>query len=180
MIRLCYEPPQEIEINRHFAQIEEIVRTFKPVRAVIDSLSTYGSSIGTSGRDYRDFFHALVVLMKEYQVTAIYNHENPEMLGMSSMMGASAVSSLVDNIILMNWVELGDTFRHGMTIAKMRSNPVNRTTHECEVINGQGMRVLPRPIAGALPLRPFASYLGLVSRAPERHSSEDTQPEVQK
>jgi circadian clock protein KaiC len=173
LIRLSFEPPQEIEIDRHFHQIEELVRTFKPQRAVIDSLSTYGSNIGTTGRDYRDFFHALVVLMKEYQVTAIYNHENPEMLGMSSMMGALSVSSLVDNIILMNWVELGDTFRHGLTIAKMRSNPTNRTTHECEVINGQGMRVLPRPIAGALPLRPFASYLGLISRAPERHNPSD-------
>jgi circadian clock protein KaiC len=167
------EPPQEIEIDRHFHQIEELVRTFKPQRAVIDSLSTYGSNIGTTGRDYRDFFHALVVLMKEYQVTAIYNHENPEMLGMSSMMGAFAVSSLVDNIILMKWVELGDTFRHGLTIAKMRSNPTNRTTNECEVIDGHGMRVLPRPIAGALPLRPFASYLGLISRAPARHNPSD-------
>jgi circadian clock protein KaiC len=173
LIQLSFEPPQEIEIDRHFHQIEELVRTFKPQRAVIDSLSTYGSNIGTTGRDYRDFFHALVVLMKEYQVTAIYNHENPEMLGMSSMMGAFSVSSLVDNIILMNWVELGDTFRHGLTIAKMRANPTNRTTHECEVISGQGMRVLQRPIAGALPLRPFASYLGLISRAPERHNPSD-------
>jgi hypothetical protein len=35
------------------------------------------------------------------------------------------------------------------------------------------MRVLPRPIAGALPVRPFASYLGLVSRSPERHPGHD-------
>jgi circadian clock protein KaiC len=172
-IRLWFEPPQEIEIDRHFSQIEDIVRTFRPRRAVIDSLSTYGSNIGTAGRDYRDFFHALVVLMKQYQVTAVYNHENPEMLGMSSMMGSSAVSSLVDNIILMNWVELGDTFRHGLTVAKMRANPTIRTTHECEIIEGQGMRVLPRPIAGGLPVRPFASYLGLISRAPERHGPSD-------
>jgi circadian clock protein KaiC len=170
LIRLWFEPPQEIEIDRHFSQIEEMVRTFRPQRVVIDSLSTYGSNIGTDGRDYRDFFHALVVLMKEYQVTAIYNHENPEMLGMSSMMGGFSVSSLVDNIILMNWVELGDTFRHGLTIAKMRANPTNRTTHECEVINGQGMRVLPRPLVGTQPVMPFASYFGLISRAPERHT----------
>jgi circadian clock protein KaiC len=173
MVRLWFEPPQEIEIDRHFAQIEEIVRTFRPRRALIDSLSTYASNIGTVGRDYRDFFHALVVLMKEYQVTAVYNHENPEMLGMSSMMGASAVSSLVDNIILMNWVELGDTFRHGMTIAKMRGSPVIRTTHECEIEDGHGMRVLPRPIHGVVPLRPFASYMGLISRAPERRTEAD-------
>ena len=54
---------------------------------MIDSLSTYGSSLGTQGRVFRDFFHALVALMKEHQIAAVYNHENPEMLGMSSMMG---------------------------------------------------------------------------------------------
>ncbi len=168
LVHLWYEPAQEFEIDRHFAQIEAIVEDFKPKRAVIDSLSTYGSSLGASERNFRDFFHAVVALMKEHQVTAVYNHENPEMLGMSSMMGEFKVSSLVDNIILMNWVELGDTFRHALTVAKMRAMPTRRTTHECEIVNGQGMKVLPRPLAGALPMVPFASYVGLISRAPER------------
>jgi circadian clock protein KaiC len=170
LVHLWYEPPQEIEIDRHFAQIEAIVEDFKPTRAVIDSLSTYGSSLGAAERGFRDYFHAIVALMKEHQVTAVYNHENPEMLGMSSMMGEFKVSSLVDNIILMNWVELGDTFRHALTVAKMRAMPTTRATHECEIVNGQGMKVLPRPLGAALPVVPFAGYLGLISRAPERRT----------
>ena len=47
--------------------------------------------------------------MKEHQVTTIYNHENPEMLGMSSIMGPYGMSSLVDNIVLH---ELGRARRH--------------------------------------------------------------------
>jgi circadian clock protein KaiC len=172
LVRLWYEPPQEIEIDRHFIQIEDVIRTYRPRRAVVDSLSTYGSNIGTSGRDYRDFFHALVVLMKQYQVTVLYNHENPEMLGMSSMLGPWAVSSLVDNIILMNWVELGDEFRHGLTIAKLRANPVRRITHEVEIVDGQGMRVLPRTISAA-PRRSFSAYRSLVARSPERTPTAD-------
>src|SRR5437762_12499762 len=43
LVHLWYEPPQEIEIDRHFAQMETLVEHFKPQRAVIDSLSTYGS-----------------------------------------------------------------------------------------------------------------------------------------
>ena len=132
--------------------------------------STYGSSLGATERNFRDFFHAIVALMKEHRVTAVYNHENPEMLGMSSMMGEFKVSSLVDNIILMNWIELGDTFRHALTVAKMRAMPTSRTTHECEIVNGQGMRVLPRPVRPALPIVPFAGYLGLIPRAPERRT----------
>jgi circadian clock protein KaiC len=167
MVRLYYEPPQEIEVDYHFHQIERIVEEFKPKRVVIDSLSTYGSTLGTDGRLFRDFFHALVALMKEHQIAAVYNHENPEMLGMTSMMGHFSLSSLVDNIILMNWIETGDEFRLGLTVAKMRGNPVHRITHECEIIDGHGMRVLPRALPVTSPAA-FSSYHGLISRAPER------------
>src|SRR5262249_10376740 len=142
VVRIEYDPPQEIEVDQHFYEIERIVEDLKPKRVVIDSLSTYGSTLGTEGRIFRDFFHALIALMKEHQVAAVYNHENPEMLGMSSMMGDFAMSSLVDNIILMNFVEINDAFRLGLTVAKMRANPTTRTTHECEIVNGEGMRVL--------------------------------------
>jgi circadian clock protein KaiC len=166
IVRLYYDPPQEIEVDYHFHKIEQIVEEFRPTRVVFDSISTYGSNLGTGGRIFRDFFHALVALMKEHQVAAVYNHENPEMLGMSSMMGDFALSSLVDNIILMNWIELGDIFRLGLTVAKMRANPTTRTTHECEIVNGQGMRVLARQLPAAI--APFSAYQSLVARTPER------------
>jgi circadian clock protein KaiC len=169
LIRLHYDPPQEIEVDQHFHEIERIMNEFQPRRVVLDSLSTYGSNMGTTGRVFRDFFHALIALMKEHQIAAVYNHENPEMLGMSSMMGDFAMSSLVDNIILMNWIETGDAFRLGLTVAKMRANPTTHTTHECEVLDGQGMRVLPRQLPVGVPQVPFSRYQGLISRAPTRH-----------
>jgi KaiC/GvpD/RAD55 family RecA-like ATPase len=116
---------------------------------------------------FRDFFHALVALMKAYQTATVYNHENPEMLGMASMMGDFAMSSLVDNIILMNWIEIGDAFRLALTVAKMRANPNDRGTHECEILAGQGLRVLPRQIPASL-ARPFSNYQNLISRNPAR------------
>jgi circadian clock protein KaiC len=94
------------------------------------------------------------------------------MLGMSSMMGDFAMSSLVDNIILMNFVEINDAFRLGLTVAKMRANPTTRRTHECEIVNGEGMRVLPRILPATIPQVPFSSYQGLISRAPTRRKEE--------
>ena len=167
LLRVQYDAPQEIEIDRHFHHIEQLVEEFKPKRVLFDSLSTYGSNLGTTGRMFRDFFHALVALMKERQTVTVYNHENPEMLGMASMMGDFHMSSLVDNIILMNWIEIGDAFRLGLTVAKMRANPNLRTTHECEIVDRQGMHVLPRQIPA--PRRdPLSNYRSLVSRAPAR------------
>jgi circadian clock protein KaiC len=168
-VRVRYDTPQEIEIDRHFDDIEQVVEEFKPTRVLFDSLSTYGSNLGVTGRSFRDFFHALVALMKEHQTATVYNHENPEMLGMASMMGDFAMSSLVDNILLMNWIEIGDAFRLGLTVAKMRGNPNARATHECEIRNGEGMHVLPREIPASV-VRPFSAYLNLISRNPSRRS----------
>jgi circadian clock protein KaiC len=167
IVRVQYDTPQEIEIDRHFHDVEKIMNDFKPTRVLFDSLSTYGSNLGVTGRTFRDFFHAMVALMKEAQTATVYNHENPEMLGMASMMGDFRMSSLVDNILLMNWIEMGDAFRLAMTVAKMRANPNMRATHECEILNGHGMRVLPRQIPAPM-IRPFSSYLNLVSRNPAR------------
>ena len=172
-VRVQYDTPQEIEIDRHFDDLERVVEEFKPPRVLFDSLSTYGSNLGVTGRSFRDFFHALVALMKEHQTATVYNHENPEMLGMASMMGDFAMSSLVDNILLMNWIEIGDAFRLGMTVAKMRGNPNARATHECEIRNGEGMRVLPREIPASI-VRPFSAYLNLISRNPVRRSDSTT------
>jgi len=172
-VRLQYDAPQEMEIDVHFHNIEQLVEDFKPKRVLIDSLSTCGANMGTGGRVFRDFFHALVALMKEHQAAAVYNHENPEMLGMSSMMGDFAMSSLVDNILLMNWIELGDAFRLGLTVAKMRANPNTRSTHECEILDGQGLHVLPRQIPGPRAHHPFSSYQNLISRAPVRQADRD-------
>ena len=180
LVKVFYDPPQEIDVDQHFHMIEETVEEFRPRRVVIDSLSTYGTTLGPRGRVFRDFFHALVALMKERQIAAVYNHENPDLLGMSSMMGDFGMSSLVDNILLLNWIELGDSFRLGLTVAKMRGNPVARATNECEIVDGRGLRVLPRQLPSAARQTPFSRYYGLISRGPERRPSSrppDADPE---
>jgi hypothetical protein len=111
-----------------------------------------------------DFLHAIVALFRQRQMTALFSHKNPEMLGMSTMSGAMAV--IVDNILLLNWVELGDTFRLGLTIAKVRAMPTSRATYECEIVDGQGLYVLPRAVP--VPQLPFARYYMLAPLARRR------------
>jgi circadian clock protein KaiC len=171
MLDVWYESPQELEVNRHFAELERRVERLTPQRVVIDSLAGYASMISPAVQ-MRDFFHAVVALLRRRTITAVFSHENPEMLGMSSMTGAMEVSSLMDNILLLNWVELGDTFRLGLTIAKARAMPTSRTTYECEIVNGRGLQVLPRAVP--VPPVPFARYYGLLSRSPERRSPDAT------
>jgi circadian clock protein KaiC len=169
VLEMWYQSPQEMELDRHFADLERRVERLRPRRVVIDSLTGYGATVSPAGH-MKDFLHAVVRFTRRQRITTVFNYENPELLGMSSMTRGMDVSSLIDNIILLNWIELGDTFRLGLTIAKARAMPTSRTTYECEVVDGHGLRVLPR----AVPVLsvPFARYYGLLSRAPERRSPE--------
>ena len=49
LVRLQYHAPQEMEIDLHFHNIEQLVEEFKPKRVLIDSLSTYGGIWGPEG-----------------------------------------------------------------------------------------------------------------------------------
>jgi circadian clock protein KaiC len=169
LIDVWYQSPQEMEVDRHFAELERRLERLDPRRVVIDSLAGYGAMIDHSAH-VRDFLYAVVGLMRQRKITAVYSLENPEMLGMSAMTGDMRISSLVDNVLLLNWVELGDTFRLGLTIAKARAMPTSRTTYECEIVDGRGLHVLPRAVP--VPQLPFARYYGLLSRAPERRNPE--------
>ena len=177
LVHLWYEPPQEFEVDRHFAQIEAIVESFKPRRAVIDSLSTYGSALGASERGFRDFFHDPVhqddVVHQRADLELPHHRRHAQHFGVLVVVDRGDLALLHQRDDGM----LGDTFRHALTVAKMRAMPTSRTTHECEIVNGQGMRVLSRTLVGALPVAPFAGYLGLISRAPERRPPQ-VAPEV--
>jgi circadian clock protein KaiC len=167
MIDIWYQSAQEMEVDRYFAELEARIERLKPRRVVVDSLAGYGAMIRPAAH-MKDFLHAVVGLMRRSDITSVFSHENPEMLGMSSMTGDMEISSLIDNILLLNWVELGDTFRLGLTIAKARAMPTSRTTYECEIVNGRGFHVLPRAVP--VPALPFSRYYGLLSRSPERRS----------
>jgi circadian clock protein KaiC len=82
-----------------------------------------------------------------------------------------AVSSIVDNIIMLNFVELGTTLRRAITVAKARGSAHQFTTREFTIGPG-GITLLPVDEATALPVLPFPSYYGLLSRAPTRLTPE--------
>ena len=106
MIRVLYDSPQELEIDAHFDRIVRTIEEHKIERLLIDGMTSYSSALGDQGL-YRDFIHSLVAYSKNDLMTAFFSYENPELFGLSNYMPDFAISSIVDNLILMNFVELG-------------------------------------------------------------------------
>jgi circadian clock protein KaiC len=118
---------------------------------------------------YREFFHALVNYTKQRLMTTFLNYENPELFGVNQFMPDFPVSSIVDNIVLLNFVELGSTLHRAITVAKTRGSNNRFMTREFTIGQG-GITILPVDESVALPILPFQSYYGLLSRAPTRLS----------
>jgi len=102
-------------------------------------------------------------------MTTFLSYENPELFGINQFMPEFPVSSIVDNIVLMNFVELGNTLHRAITVAKARGSANQFVTREFTIGQG-GITLVPTDATQALPTMPFQSYYGLLSRAPTRLS----------
>jgi circadian clock protein KaiC len=168
LIQFFYDCPRELELDVHFAHITRIIEAHQIERLIIDGMTSYMSALEDEPI-YRDFFHALISYSKERLMTTFLSYENPELFGVNQYMPEFPVSSIVDNIVLMNFVELGNTLHRALTVAKARGSGNQFVTREFTIGPG-GITLVPVDAAQELPVLPFQSYYGLLSRAPTRFS----------
>jgi len=167
-IHLVYSSPQELEVDHHFSEMVRLIKEHKIQRLVLDSMTTYSGAL-QDRQLYREFLHGVVNYAKSHLLTCLLGYENPELFGLSAFMPDFPVSSLVDNIILLNYVELNGSHRRAITVAKARGSANQFVTREFTIGQG-GIRVVPLDQNQALPALSFESYYGLLSRAPTRLS----------
>ena len=167
-IQVFYDSPQELEIDAHFDLIIRTIEKHKIQRLLIDGMTSYSNAIGDQAL-YRDFIHSLVAYSKHHLMTTFFNYENPELFGVTHYMPDYAISSIVDNLILLNFVELGTSLRRAITVAKARGSEHQFVTREFKIGPG-GISLVPIEEGKGLPVLPFQSYYGLLSRAPTRLS----------
>jgi circadian clock protein KaiC len=167
-IQFFYDCPRELELDVHFARIVRTIEEHKIERLIVDGLTSYTSALDDE-QQYREFFHALVSYSKQRLMTTFLSYENPELFGVNQFMPDFPVSSIVDNIVLLNFVELGNSLHRAVTVAKARGSANQFVTREFRIGQG-GISLVPVDEAQALPVLPFSSYYGLLSRAPTRLS----------
>jgi circadian clock protein KaiC len=167
-IQFFYDCPRELELDVHFARITRTIEAHQVERLIIDGMTSYQSALEDE-QLYREFFHALVSYSKQRLMTTFLSYENPELFGVTQFMPDFPVSSIVDNIVLLNFVELSNTMRRAITVAKARGSANQFVTREFTIGPG-GISLVPVDQAQALPVLPFSSYYGLLSRAPTRLS----------
>ncbi|HEU4775272.1 MAG TPA: ATPase domain-containing protein, partial [Telluria sp.] len=166
-----YESPLELELDVHFERIIQLVEKEGIDVVVFDSVAVYEM---TSPDEVADYLYALATFFKDRLATIFFNYESPELLGLSQISEELKGSHLVDNIILLNYVEISTVLRRAIAIPKVRGSRNQQITRE--YIIGEGGLILLDENAGnadpsgVVPQLPFSSYYGLLSRSPSRQS----------
>ena len=166
-----YESPLELELDVHFDRIVKLVEAEGIDCVVFDSCAVYEM---TSPSEVSDYLYAVATFFKDRLATIFFNYESPELLGLSQISQELKGSHLVDNIILLNYVEISTVLRRAIAIPKVRGSRNLQVTREYVI--GQGGLILLDETgadvnpAGVVPQLPFSSYYGLLSRSPSRQS----------
>lgn len=168
---LHYDSPLELELDVHFDAIVKLIEQHQVRRVLIDSLAVYEDA---DEEESRDFIYALSTYLKNHGITAILNYESPELLGLSQISRDLKASTIVDNIILLNYVEISTNLRRAITVPKVRGSNNSKRTREFRIGDG-GMAILDENAGEAkdiaeVPQLPFSSYYGLLARSPARRS----------
>jgi circadian clock protein KaiC len=168
---LLYESPLELELDVHFDAVIKMAERENIDCIVFDSVAVYEAS---SRAEAADYLYALATHFKNRLTTVFFNYESPELLGLSQISEELKGSHLVDNIILLNYVEISTVLRRAIAIPKVRGSRNQQVTREYIIAEG-GLCLLdedgsPSARANAVPQLPFSAYSSLLSRSPTRQS----------
>jgi circadian clock protein KaiC len=163
-----YESPLELELDVHFDRIVKLVEQEQIDCVVFDSIAVYEM---TSRGEVADYLYALASFFKNRLATTLFNYESPELLGVSQISEELKGSHLVDNIILLNYVEISTVLRRALAVPKVRGSRNLQVTREYTIGVG-GLLLLDESDTDTppVPQLPFSSYYGLLSRSPSRQS----------
>lgn len=126
MLVHLYDSPVELQPDIHAAKVKAVVDRIKARRIMLDSLKDIEIATPNKVR-YKDYIYSLVNQFKRQGVTTIVTNEIGELFG-PFQLSEYGVSFVVDNVILLRYVELSGRIGRAINIMKVRG-----ATHSKEI-----------------------------------------------
>jgi len=120
MLRLMYADPAEVDLNQHLGVVMEAVRTRGVRRILIDSVTNY-AVIAPNDHQFKDSLYTLVSFLKSAGVSSLFTSETPELMA-TPRITEQTVSVFVDVIMLLQYVQTGQTLSRRLLVLKTRGS----------------------------------------------------------
>lgn len=147
--------PVELNLDAAADLIREAVKTRKVQRVVIDSVAELESAVRDPER-FDDFLASLVGFLRENEVTTVMTREIAQIFGSELTIASRGLSYIVDNIVLLRYIELRAEIRRAIMVLKNRGSNHDKRLRELLIDHGQ-MRIGER----------FANLSGLMTGMPQ-------------
>lgn len=117
------------------ALFDRLIAEIQPQRVVIDAVSTLPKRPGEEAK-LRSDLAKLVSVIRFSPATSILCDETPGIIGEFEVTGGVAVSSQVDSIIVMRYVELSSEMRRAVSVLKARCVNHDKQIREYDIQRG--------------------------------------------
>ncbi len=133
-LKIVFKGPAELDLNEHVGMIlsETIGQGYS--RVLVDSMSAYR----TAARNPVHFRDVLVTMLEEFRlhrISSILTNETHE-LGDLAMVTEDAVSTFVDNIILLRYLEVNKRLSRALMVLKTRGSGHTDSAREFRIGEG--------------------------------------------
>lgn len=129
--------PEELYPEEHLLMINKSVEEFGAKRIVIDSLSSLNNTF--KEEILRDLTERITTGLKQKMVTTLFTHATTALMGAETITGAH-LSTLVDTIAMLRFVEIQSELRHAILILKMRGSAHDKKLREF-IFTPQGVQI---------------------------------------
>jgi circadian clock protein KaiC len=131
--------PIELDVDKHAFEILDMVKEKKVERVVIDSISSFESSVSDIQK-YKDYLWAIGQQFKRQHITTIFTVLS-ENLFSPVVVTKAQISLMTDNIIILRYVEDDSRVKKVLGILKARGIDHNKDLREYE-ITPNGINIL--------------------------------------
>lgn len=159
-LHIAWQPTTEGVLDEVGARLLRQVQTLGIRRVLIDSLGAF-SRLATHPARLNEFFRALIGELRARDVSVLATWEMRDIFGSEINAPAPDLSSIVDNLLLMRFVELESELKRLLSILKVRDSDYDPALLEL-IISAQGIELhkaftqatavlsgTPAPAAGA-------------------------------
>ncbi|MBO8128877.1 MAG: circadian clock protein KaiC [Peptococcaceae bacterium] len=131
--------PVELDVDRHGFEILDMIREKKVERFVIDSISSFESSVSDIQK-YKDYLWAIGQQLKRRHISTIFTAVNEDPF-LPLIVSKAHISLITDNIIILRYVEDDSSIKKVLGILKTRGSDHDKALREYE-ITPNGINIL--------------------------------------
>lgn len=128
--------PVELDLDIAAARIREAVETHAVRRVVIDSVAELEFATREQER-FDDFMASLIGYLRGNEITTMMTREITQIFGSELSISSRGLSFVVDNIILLRYLEVQARIRRAITVLKSRGSSHNSELRDLLIAPGE-------------------------------------------